>query len=69
MHYGDYLNRPSLPFVSDNVGVEVPEAIAEVEKFLVVVANPWRSAQMLKAMVELHTKPLGSIGRVFSDVK
>lgn len=69
VHHRDYLNWLPLPFVGDDVRVEVPEAIAAVEELFVVVADPRGPAQTRKALVELHTKPLGHIGRVLGDVE
>jgi hypothetical protein len=39
MHDSKNLNRPALPDVADNVGVEVPKAIAAVREFLVIVTD------------------------------
>ena len=69
MRHRDYLNRLPLPFVGDHVRVKVPEAITAIQELFVIVAYPRRPAQTLKALVELHTKPLGGIGRVLGDVE
>jgi hypothetical protein len=69
MHDGDNLNRLASPGIADNVGVEVPKAIAPVQEFLVIVTNSGRLAQALKGFINLGSDALRDIGAVFSDIE
>ena len=58
MHDSDYLNWRRFPMVNNDVGVEVPEAIAGVEKFLVLVTDARGLAQTIEPRMELRTQTL-----------
>jgi hypothetical protein len=69
MHDGENLNRLALPDVADNVGLEVPKAIAPVQEFFVIVADSGRLAQALKGFINLGPDALSHIGAILGDVE
>ena len=69
MHDGENLNRLALPDVADNVGVEVPKAIAPVQEFFVIVTDSGRLAQALKGFINLGPDALSRIGAVLGDIE
>ena len=66
---GDDLNRVLFPCVAHDVRVEVPEAIAAVEKFFVIVADAGRPAQVLEALVNLKPEALRGSGAILGNVE
>jgi hypothetical protein len=52
MDHGNDLNGLLPPKVADHIRVKVPEAVADVQKFLVIVAYSGRLGQALQGLVE-----------------
>ncbi len=69
MHDRDNLNRLPLPGVAHGIAGQVPEAIAAVQEFVMVVADAWRFAQALKGFVDAGPKALSGRRTVISDAE
>jgi hypothetical protein len=69
VNYGDDLNRSLLPSVGHHIRIEIPEPIALVEEFLVVVAHSGRLSQAPERLVELPAQTFRGLGAVIGDVE
>lgn len=65
----DHLNRPRLPHVGNDVGVEVPEALLSAQKFIVIVPNAGRPPQRSEALIEFRPEALGGIWAILGNLE
>jgi hypothetical protein len=69
MNHRDNLNRLLLPNITDNIRIEIPEAVPAVQQFFMKVSNSGRLTQASQFFIKSGSKALSGIGTIRCDIQ